>query len=178
MKNGPFPGQRLNWATEQKTLAIPGKRPACGQQESRGNIIVSVSCGPCLGHGGMSTIHSDSSSSFRPCIHASEQFGAGGENESHQKTCPCPLSFFHFFSFSLSSFLRSLHPFNPLTSRSTMLTSLHQMVSSLVHRRREAVNDVVATQPAQEVAAAVTTSKNWDYTIVFKGAKVRDLSSE
>jgi hypothetical protein len=59
-----------------------------------------------------------------------------------------------------------------------MLSSLHQKVSSLVHRRREAVDDVVATQPAQEVAAAVTASKNWDYTIVFKGAKVRDLSNE
>ena len=41
----------------------------------------------------------------------------------------------------------------------------------MVHRHREAVDVVV--EPVQELAAAVTTSKNWDFTIIFKGAKVR-----
>ncbi|KAG0051494.1 hypothetical protein BGZ83_003615, partial [Gryganskiella cystojenkinii] len=51
-----------------------------------------------------------------------------------------------------------------------MLTSLHQKVSALVHRNRDTV-EPLAVQAAQETVAAAVTSKNWDYSITFKGAK-------
>ncbi|KAG0247942.1 hypothetical protein BG011_000702 [Mortierella polycephala] len=53
-----------------------------------------------------------------------------------------------------------------------MLASIQQKFSSLVHRHREAIDEVVGSEIAEGIEAAVDTcpSKNWDYTITFKGA--------
>ncbi|KAG0277637.1 hypothetical protein BGZ95_005592 [Linnemannia exigua] len=49
-----------------------------------------------------------------------------------------------------------------------MLASIHEKFSSLVHRNKNTVSDAVET--AQEVTIP-TASKNWDFSITFKGGK-------
>ncbi|KAF9289590.1 hypothetical protein BGZ68_009008 [Mortierella alpina] len=52
-----------------------------------------------------------------------------------------------------------------------MLASIHEKVSSLVHRHRETISKVIDPALVQEVVENANPSKNWDYTITFKGAE-------
>jgi hypothetical protein len=54
-----------------------------------------------------------------------------------------------------------------------MLSSLQQKVSSLVRHHREKLGNEIPI--VNDVIDAISPSKNWDYDIVFKGAKVRNL---
>jgi hypothetical protein len=50
-----------------------------------------------------------------------------------------------------------------------MLASIHEKLSSLVHRHKNAASDTV--EAPQETPVPV--SQNWDFSITFQGAKVR-----
>lgn len=80
-----------------------------------------------------------------------------------------------YLAFFLIRSLPSQVPSPPfiLSSPHTMLASIHEKVSSLVHRHRETISKVIDPALVQEVVENVNPSKNWDYTITFKGAEVR-----
>jgi len=56
-----------------------------------------------------------------------------------------------------------------------MLASIHEKVSSLVNRHRDTIGKVVDPALVQGAVDKANPSKNWDYTITFKGAKVWHL---
>jgi hypothetical protein len=56
-----------------------------------------------------------------------------------------------------------------------MLASIHEKLSSLVHRHKDTVSEAV--EAAQEATIPVA-SKNWDFSLTFVGGKVKRQDEE